>query len=122
VQLVYQREGGFDPHRQLDVLSRHRASNVFATPTAIRSMMSIGDAGTRYPQRFRIVCSAGEPLNPEVIEQVRKAWGITVRDAFGQTETTAQVGNPPGQPVKPGSMGRPLPGYPVVLVDGRSAC
>jgi acetyl-CoA synthetase len=61
--------------------------------------------------------AAGEPLNPEVIEQVRKAWGITVRDAFGQTETTAQVGNPPGQPVKPGSMGRPLPGYPVVLVD-----
>src|SRR5215470_10250502 len=66
------------------------------------------------------VCSsdlAGEPLNPEVIEQVRKAWGITVRDGFGQTETTAQVGNTPGQPVKPGSMGRPLPGYPVVLVD-----
>ncbi len=58
-----------------------------------------------------------EPLNPEVIEQVRKAWGITVRDGFGQTETTAQVGNPPGQPLKPGSMGRPLPGYPVVLVD-----
>ena len=60
---------------------------------------------------------AGEPLNPEVIEQVRKAWGITVRDGFGQTETTAQIGNPPGQPLKPGSMGRPLPGYPVVLVD-----
>jgi acetyl-CoA synthetase len=66
---------------------------------------------------LRECVAAGEPLNPEVIEQVRKAWGITVRDGFGQTETTAQVGNPPGQPVKPGSMGRPLPGYPVVLVD-----
>ncbi len=60
---------------------------------------------------------AGEPLNPEVIEQVRKAWGITVRDGFGQTETTAQIGNTPGQPVRPGSMGRPLPGYEVTLVD-----
>ena len=66
---------------------------------------------------LREVIAAGEPLNPEVIDQVRKAWGITVRDGFGQTETTAQVGNPPGQPLKPGSMGRPLPGYPVVLVD-----
>jgi acetyl-CoA synthetase len=52
-----------------------------------------------------------------VIEQVRRAWDITVRDGYGQTETTAQVGNPPGQPVKLGSMGRPLPGYSVVLVD-----
>jgi acetyl-CoA synthetase len=66
---------------------------------------------------LRECVAAGEPLNPEVIEQVRKAWRITVRDGFGQTETTAQVGNTPGQPVKLGSMGRPLPGYPVVLVD-----
>ncbi len=60
---------------------------------------------------------AGEPLNPEVIEQVRRAWGLTIRDGFGQTETTVQIGNPPGQPVKPGSMGRPLPGYTIALVD-----
>ena len=66
---------------------------------------------------LRECVAAGEPLNPEVIEQVRRAWGITVRDGYGQTETTAQVGNSPGQPVKPGSMGRPLPGYTVVLVD-----
>ena len=52
-----------------------------------------------------------------MIEQVAGAWGLTIRDGYGQTETTAQVGNTPGQPVKPGSMGRPLPGYPVVLVD-----
>jgi len=72
---------------------------------------------------LREVISAGEPLNPEVIAQVRDAWGVTIRDGFGQTETTAQVGNSPAQPVKPGSMGRPLPGYPVVLldIDGRPA-
>jgi acetyl-CoA synthetase len=63
------------------------------------------------------VVGAGEPLNPEVIEQVEAAWGVTVRDGYGQTETTAQIGNPPGAPVKPGSMGRPLPGYVVTLVD-----
>jgi acetyl-CoA synthetase len=66
---------------------------------------------------LREAVSAGEPLNPEVIEQVRRVWGITIRDGYGQTETTAQIGNPPGQPVKPGSMGRPLPGYRVALLD-----
>ena len=66
---------------------------------------------------LRECVAAGEPLNPEVIEQVRRAWNITVRDGYGQTETTAQVGNSPGQPLRLGSMGRPLPGYAVVLVD-----
>ena len=67
--------------------------------------------------RLRELIGAGEPLNPEVIEQVRKAWGLTIRDGYGQTETTAQIGNSPGQPVKPGSMGQPLPGYPIALLD-----
>jgi acetyl-CoA synthetase len=66
---------------------------------------------------LRECLAAGEPLNPEVIEQVRQAWDITVRDGYGQTETTAQVGNTPGQPVRLGSMGRPLPGYEVTLVE-----
>jgi acetyl-CoA synthetase len=67
---------------------------------------------------LREVVSAGEPLNPEIIEHVRRTdWRLTIRDGFGQTETTAQVGNTPGQRVKPGSMGRPLPGYAVALVD-----
>ena len=68
------------------------------------------------PRRASVV-GAGEPLNPEVIEQVRRAWGVTIRDGFGQTETTVQVANTPGQPVKPGSMGRPMPGYRVALID-----
>jgi acetyl-CoA synthetase len=66
---------------------------------------------------LREVVGAGEPLNPEVIERVQELWGKTVRDGYGQTETTAQVGNPPGAPLKPGSMGRPLPGYTVALLD-----
>src|SRR5690606_18336246 len=66
---------------------------------------------------LREVVAAGEPLNPEIIEQVRRAWGLTIRDGYGQTETTAQIGNSPGQPGKLGSMGRPLPGYVISLVD-----
>jgi len=67
---------------------------------------------------LRELVGAGEPLNPEVIEQVERAWGIRIRDGFGQSETTCQVGNSPGQLVKPGSMGRPLPGYRIELLDG----
>ncbi len=89
----------------------------FCAPPTVWRMLIQADLGAADVRALRECVAAGEPLNPEVIEQVRKAWGITVRDGFGQTETTAQAGNTPGQPVKPGSMGRPLPGYPVVLVD-----
>jgi acetyl-CoA synthetase len=68
---------------------------------------------------LREVVGAGEPLNPEVIARVHEAWGLTIRDGYGQTETTAQVGNSPAQPVRPGSMGRPLPGYHIVLLDAQ---
>jgi len=117
VQLVYQREGGFDPHKQLDFLSRHQASNVFTTPTAMRSMMAIGDAGTRYPQRFRIVCSAGEPLNPEAIRWFREQYGLTVLDYYGLTESYPLVANYPFMDVREGSMGRPMPGWDVQILD-----
>jgi acetyl-CoA synthetase len=91
--------------------------STFCAPPTVWRMLIQADLSAANTAGLRECVAAGEPLNPEVIEQVRKAWGITVRDGFGQTETTAQIGNPPGQPLKPGSMGRPLPGYPVVLVD-----
>jgi acetyl-CoA synthetase len=79
-------------------------------------MLILESLGPR-PAGLRELCSAGEPLNPDVIETVQSAWGITIRDGYGQTETTAQVGNPPGFTVKLGSMGKPLPGYEVALLD-----
>ena len=91
VQVVLQRKGGFDPHGQLAFLSRHRPTNVFGTPTAIRSMMRISDAGTRYPQDFRIVCSAGEPLNPEAIRWFRDQYGVTVLDYYGLSRVLSAV-------------------------------
>jgi acetyl-CoA synthetase len=117
VQLVYQRQGGFDPHKQLDFLSRHEASNVFTTPTAMRSMMSIRDAGTRYPQKFRIVCSAGEPLNPEAIRWFREQYGLTVLDYYGLTESYPLCANYPFMEVREGSMGKPMPGWDVQILD-----
>ena len=98
----------------LDQLVRCRVTTFCAPPTVWR--MLIQEDLRRWPVELREVVGAGEPLNPEVISQVKSAWGLTIRDGFGQTETTAQIGNPPGQPVKPGSMGRPLPGYEVALL------
>jgi acetyl-CoA synthetase len=105
----------FNAAEVLDALVRHRITSLCAPPTVWR--MLVQQPLSDYPVALREVVSAGEPLNPEVIAQVQKAWGLTIRDGYGQTETTAQIGNSPGQPVKPGSMGRPLPGYDVVLVD-----
>jgi acetyl-CoA synthetase len=117
VQCVYQREGGFDPHKQLDFLSRHAVTNVFTTPTAMRSMMAVDDAGRRYPCGFRRVCSAGEPLNPEAIRWFREQYGITVLDYYGLTESYPLVANYPWQEVREGSMGRPMPGWDVRILD-----
>jgi len=117
VQCVYRRESGFDPGKQLDFLSRHEVTNVFTTPTAMRSMMTIEDAGTRYPQRFRRVCSAGEPLNPEAIRWFREHYGVTVLDYYGLTESYPLVANYPFLEVREGSMGRPMPGWDVQILD-----
>lgn len=111
----------FDAPALLDVLVRCQVTTLCAPPTVWRMLIQhdLGSVRTH----LRELIGAGEPLNPEVIEQVKRAWGITIRDGYGQTETTAQIGNPPGQPVKLGSMGRPLPGYSIALLDpdGRPA-
>jgi acetyl-CoA synthetase len=111
----------FDARSLLAKLVQCRVSTFCAPPTVWR--MLIQHDLSEWRVTLREALSAGEPLNPEVIAKVRDAWNVTVRDGYGQTETTVQVGNPPGQPVKPGSMGRPLPGYSVVLLDaeGRPA-
>ncbi|MFI5285566.1 MAG: AMP-binding protein [Candidatus Dormibacteria bacterium] len=105
----------FSARRLLDTLTRCSVTSLCAPPTVWR--MVIQEDLRAWQPPLREVLSAGEPLNPEVIEQVRRAWGLTIRDGYGQTETTAQIGNTSGEPVKPGSMGRPLPGYVIDLID-----
>jgi acetyl-CoA synthetase len=105
----------FDAAALLDVMGRCRVTSFCAPPTVWRMLIQADLSALRTPPSK--VVGAGEPLNPEVIEQVEKAWGVRIRDGFGQTETTVQIGNPPGEPVKPGSMGRPVPGYRVALLD-----
>jgi acetyl-CoA synthetase len=106
----------FDAAGLLDTMARCGVTTFCAPPTVWRMLVQ-EDLRAHPVPSLREVVGAGEPLNAEVIEQVQQAWGLTVRDGYGQTETSAQVGNPPGAPLKPGSMGRPLPGYPVALLD-----
>jgi acetyl-CoA synthetase len=95
----------------------HRAAvSTFCAPPTVWRMLIQADVGAK-PESLREILSAGEPLNPEVISQIQRAWGLTIRDGYGQTETTAIVGNVPGSRLKAGSMGLPLPGVAVVLVD-----
>jgi acetyl-CoA synthetase len=105
----------FNARGLLDAIVRCGVTTFCAPPTVWR--MLIQEDLSAWPVRIRELIGAGEPLNPEVIERVKNAWGITIRDGYGQTETTALVGNSPGQKVKAGSMGRPLPGYRVALLD-----
>jgi acetyl-CoA synthetase len=105
----------FDAKGLLATIGRCRVTTLCAPPTVWR--LFIQEKLATFKVSLREVCGAGEPLNPEVIDQVRMAWGLTIRDGYGQTETTALAGNSPGQKVKIGSMGRPLPGYRVEITD-----
>ncbi|MEU9981075.1 AMP-binding protein [Streptomyces sp. NPDC050856] len=105
----------FDAARLMAEMDRHRVTAFCAPPTVWRMLIQADLSALRRPPRE--VVAAGEPLNPEVIETVRRQWGVTVRDGFGQTETAVQVSNSPGQLLKAGSMGRPSPGFRVELLD-----
>ncbi|MGO4956300.1 AMP-binding protein [Luteococcus sp. Sow4_B9] len=107
--------GRFDAKALMAQMSKEGVTSFCAPPTVWRMLIQADLSQMTNPPKKLV--AAGEPLNPEVISQVEKAWGTQIRDGFGQTESSLQVGNSPGQPVKSGSMGRPLPGMDVVLID-----
>lgn len=113
--IVAMQTARFDAAQLLRELERCAVTSFCAPPTVWRSLIQLPLKDAKVS--LRELLSAGEPLNPEVIAQVRTAWGLTIRDGYGQTETTLQVGNFPGQRVKAGSMGRAAPGYRIALLD-----
>jgi len=117
---VFLYNGRFEARRELELL-REIAPQVFcAPPTEYRMLVKENLSGFSFP-KLREVVSAGEPLNPEVIRAWESATGLTIRDGYGQTETILLVGNLPGMPVKPGSMGLPNPGHRVEVIDESGA-
>lgn len=109
------RQPRFDAPATLKVIADKGVTSLCAPPTVWR--MLIQEDLAAYDVKLKSLVGAGEPLNPEVIARVEKLWGLRIRDGYGQTETTAQIGNPPAQEMKSGSMGRPLPGYKITLLD-----
>lgn len=107
--------GRFDAVALMDQMAREKVTSFCAPPTVWRMLIQADLSQLETPPAK--IVAAGEPLNPEVIARVEAAWGSQIRDGFGQTESTLQVANTPGQPVRPGAVGRPLPGYDVVLID-----
>ena len=112
---VFSHLGNFDAKKTLELLEKHRITTFCAPPTAFRVMVK--EDLKRYKLSLRHVVGAGEPLNPEVIEVWREGTGLTIYDGYGQTETVIAVCNHPCLPVKPGSMGKPMPGHEIAIVD-----
>jgi acetyl-CoA synthetase len=105
----------FDAKKTLREVERCGVTTLCAPPTVWR--LFVLEDLTAFKTKIRDLAGAGEPLNPEIIEKVRNAWGVTIRDGFGQTENVCLLGNFPGQKVKPGAVGKPSPGHEVVLLD-----
>ncbi|KUF06843.1 AMP-dependent synthetase [Leucobacter sp. G161] len=105
----------FKAERIIAELDRVGVTSFCAPPTVWRMLIQ-SELGAK-PAALREVVSAGEPLNPEVISRIEESWGLVLRDGYGQTETTATIGNMPGETVVPGAMGKPLPGVDIVLID-----
>jgi acetyl-CoA synthetase len=105
----------FDARATLDQIARCGVTTLCAPPTVWR--ICVLENLSSYPVKVREIVSAGEPLNPEIMEKVKSAWGVTIRDGFGQTENVCLLGNCPGQPLKPGSVGKPTPGHDISLLD-----
>ncbi len=108
--------GRFDPEREMQLLEEYEVSVFCAPPTEYRLLVKQDLARWKLP-RLRHCVGAGEPLNPEVIETWKKAYGLVVHDGYGQTETIPLVANLPGMPIRPGSMGQPFPGHEVAIID-----
>jgi acetyl-CoA synthetase/medium-chain acyl-CoA synthetase len=113
---VHDGRGKYNPRETLELLQRYPITTFCAAPTIYR-LLVLEDLAAYQFSHLRSCTSAGEPLNPEVITVWEQATSLTVRDGYGQTETVLLCANLPGEPIKPGSMGRPAPGFTLAAVD-----
>jgi acetyl-CoA synthetase len=114
-------EAPFTPELCRQVIERYGVTNLTYAPTAYRALAAAGvELAHKYRVKLRVTSSAGEPLSPGVIEWFRRELGVSICDCYGQTELGMMVCNynALNQPIKPGSMGRPMTGLEVGLVDG----
>jgi acetyl-CoA synthetase len=112
---VYNYSGKFDAKKVLKILEEHEVTTLCAPPTAWRFLL-LEDMRS-YTFSLRELVSAGEPLNPEIIQKVQSATRLRIREGYGQTETALQIGVFPGMDVKPGSMGVEAPGFNISIVN-----
>src|SRR4051794_39470695 len=108
--------GRFDPEERLELIEREGVNVLCMAPTEYRAIAK--RAELRPLRSLRHAVAAGEPLNPEVVHQWSEGAGVEVHDGYGQTETGALTGMPIGPPVRPGSMGKPLPGFELWVEEG----
>ena len=114
---VFMYGGRFEPRRELELLEEAAPQVFCAPPTEYRLLVKEAKLASLRVPRLRECVSAGEPLNPEVIRAWQEHTGLTIRDGYGQTESILLIGNFPGNPVRPGSMGLPLPGHELAVID-----
>jgi acetyl-CoA synthetase/medium-chain acyl-CoA synthetase len=114
---IFFHEGGFDPAERLDLIQGYEITVLCQAPTEYRLLAKTPELESADLSKLRHAVSAGEPLNPPVIERWKELHGITIYDGYGQTENTLLVGNFPGLEVRPGSMGKPSPGCDVKVID-----
>ena len=114
---VVVHEGAFDPEQRLSLMERLGVTVLCQAPTEYRMLAKLDALQSAHLPRLRHAVSAGEPLNPEVIERFQQTLGLTIHDGYGQTENSLLVANSPGMPVRTGSMGLPTPGHDVAVID-----
>ena len=119
VPVLAKRARKYDPEQALELMARHGVRNTFMPPTALRLMRQVDNPRAKYDVRLRTVVCAGEPMGAELLDWARSALGVTLNEFYGQTECNLVVANCAALlPVKPGSMGVPVPGHDVRIIDG----
>ena len=109
-------DGPFEPEKRFELLERYGVTVFCAAATELRQL-TVLDSTSADLSSLRLTVSAGESVNPEIVRSWKERTGSPLLDGYGQTETLMTVLNYPGMPVKPGSMGRPLPGTDAAVLD-----